>query len=118
MRPLTAWAVLVSALCAGCGSSPALPVSPPVPVKGRVTFRGKPLTQGRIVLEPTDGGHDAEGTIQPDGTFALTTFKEGDGALLGVHRVVIADADRTVTPKKETHVRVVEGKTDYAIDLK
>jgi len=35
------------------------------------------------------------GTIEPDGSYRLTTFDSGDGALLGRHRVTI-EATRIV----------------------
>ena len=118
MRPLATAAVLLSVLARGCGSEQALPVSPPVPVKGRVTYRGKPLAKGTITFEPTDGGREARGTIGPDGTFVLTTNQEGDGALIGVHRVAVSDADPPIRTKKDVHVRVTTDRTEYAVDLK
>ncbi len=119
MRLLATLATLVSLVCYGCGSpSEALAPSPPVPVKGKVTYRGKPLSKGEITLMPTDGGQQARGTIQSDGTFVLRTFKDEDGALIGVHAVSVTGTDQPLQLKKETHVRVVEGKSDYVIDLK
>jgi hypothetical protein len=118
MRAANGLAVLLTTLCVGCGSSQALPVNPPVPVKGKISYRGKPLTKGQITLEPTDGGHEAQGQIQPDGSFVLTTFKEGDGALIGVHQVSVTGIDPPVKTKKPTHVKVSETQNDYLIDLK
>jgi hypothetical protein len=57
-------------------------------VTGRVTYAGKPVTQGRIMFYP-EAGRAALGTIAPDGTYTLTTFKPNDGALVGSHRVTI-----------------------------
>src|SRR5262245_16358306 len=72
----------------GCGGSDGKPPEGlTVPVKGQVTYKGKPLTGGSIMFEPVDGGREAHGTIQPDGTFSLSTFRSGDGAVRGVHRV-------------------------------
>ncbi|MDG3007167.1 hypothetical protein [Paludisphaera mucosa] len=119
MRWSIAAAVLLAILCPGCDSGdPPLPPSAAAPAKGRITHRGKPLTGGRITLEPTDGGREAKGDVQPDGTFVLTTFQEGDGALPGVHRVSIAGVEPPLRTRGETHVRVSEGKTEYHIDLK
>jgi hypothetical protein len=105
-------------LCHGCGSSPTLPIAQPVPVKGRITYRGKPLNQGSITLEATDGGRDAKGKIEPDGSFTLTTNQDGDGAIIGVYRVVVTDTNPQVQTKKDAHVRVTEGQAEYVIDLK
>jgi hypothetical protein len=119
MRTLALMAALISLTCEGCGSSSeALPPSPPVPVKGKITYRGKPLPKGEITLTPTDGGQQARGTIQPDGTFVLRTFQGDDGALIGVHAVTVTGTDRPLTLKKDAHVRVIEGTSDYVIDLK
>ncbi len=117
-RVLAIFAALAVLSCHGCDSNPSLPPALPVPVKGKITYRGKPLTRGKIVLEPTDGGRDATGKIQPDGRFVMTTNQESDGAKVGVYRVVVAETDPQVQVKKEAHVRVTEGQTEYVIDLK
>ena len=82
---VSAAVVLVS--CWGCGGStdPAAPVST-VPVKGTVTYQGKPLTGGTIKFEPEGAGREAYGQIKPDGTYVLSTYKPDDGAVLGPHR--------------------------------
>jgi hypothetical protein len=118
MRVFTVMAALFSMLCHGCGSSQTLPIAQPVPVRGKITYRGTPLTQGQVTLEATDGGRDAKGKIEPDGRFTLTMNQEGDGATIGVYRVVVSDTDPRVQTKKETHLRVTEGQAEYLIDLK
>jgi hypothetical protein len=117
MRFLFVPVTVFSILCPGCGYGPALPVAQPVPVKGKITYRGKPLTQGQITLEATDGGRDAKGKIEPDGHFTLTTNQEGDGAIIGVYRVVVLGADSQLRTQKDVHVRVTEGQAEYVIDL-
>jgi hypothetical protein len=112
----------------GCGPNEAPFVGATVPVKGKITYKGQPLTQGGITFEPVDDSRPANGSIKPDGTFVLTTFKEGDGAVVGVHRVGVTDAGKAgkeVVPKKfasprasKVEVEVTEGKSDYTIDLK
>jgi hypothetical protein len=85
-------------LC-GCGSS-----NPPTyPVTGKVTFNGAPLPTGSVLLTPVGGGPSAQAAIQPDGTYAVWTFVEGDGAIPGKHHVLIAAAkdngpDAATTP--------------------
>ncbi len=83
-------ACLVS--CLGCG--PNRPAT--APVHGRVTYNGRPVVAGTIVFQPTHG-RPAMGEIQPDGSYKLTTFDAGDGALLGKHTVTI-DARRNPKP--------------------
>jgi hypothetical protein len=60
-----------------------------IPVKGKVTYKGQPVTKGSIKFEPDGFGREAHGQIQSDGTFVLTTLKEGDGAVAGHHRVAV-----------------------------
>src|SRR5262245_3303776 len=67
----------------GCGGGPTLGR-----VTGKVTYAGKPVTQGRIWFYP-EAGRAALGEIGPDGTYTLTTFKPNDGALVGPHRVAV-----------------------------
>ena len=116
--------LIVALSLSGCGqSSVAIPST--FSVKGKVSYKGKPLTKGSIVFEPTDAGKDAYGKIQPDGTFELTTYKEGDGAVVGTHRVYVTEQPKGAIPVKYTQassskveVEVGEATTDYPIDFK
>jgi len=84
-RIVQRWGWTVALLVvAGCG--PGLPEV--AKVSGRVTCDGKPVTTGTIQFWP-DQGRSARGTIQPDGTYSLTTFTDQDGAVLGKHTVTI-----------------------------
>lgn len=123
-RPTTL-AVVCLLSCWGCGSSAETRVlAPTVPVKGKVTYQGKPLTKGVISFEPKTNGRTAEGEIQPDGSFELSTFKKGDGATVDTHRISVTNTGLKL-PKKyndpsssKVEVQVTEGKTDYPVDLK
>jgi hypothetical protein len=89
------WVVL--AACAfSCGCGPAAGVSPTlIAVKGKVTYKNQPLTSGVIQFEPDDGyGRAAFGKLEADGTYVLTTYKEGDGVIAGHHRVSIVRVDK------------------------
>lgn len=57
-------------------------------VRGSVTYNGKAVPNGTISFIPADG-RSATGEIQPDGSYTLTTYRKGDGAILGQHKVVI-----------------------------
>lgn len=73
----------------GCGGSDNVTV---YPVKGTVTFDGAPMAGGgAISFVPTSSqkGKAAGGTIEPDGTFVLSTYADGDGSMVGTFRVVI-----------------------------
>jgi hypothetical protein len=79
------------ALCtaAGCGSrSNGLAV-----VKGKVTYKGKPVPNGTVNFNPVNGNKpSATGKIQPDGSYTLETFlgsRPSAGAVIGSHKVII-----------------------------
>jgi hypothetical protein len=81
--------VLCLAPCWGCGSVAERQLAELIPVKGKVTYKGQPLTKGSVEFEPRDFGRSASGDLQPDGTFVLGTLKEGDGVVAGHHRVFV-----------------------------
>jgi hypothetical protein len=77
----------------GCGTDPSKP--PLGRVHGRVTYNGKPLTNGSVIFTPVAGptggatGQIAAGQLGSDGSYTLTTFEKGDGAILGQHVVTV-----------------------------
>jgi hypothetical protein len=73
--------VLPLASCGGGGKKTAV-------VRGTLTYNGKPVPNGTISFIP-ESGPTATGEIQSDGTYALTTYRKGDGAVLGKHKVII-----------------------------
>ncbi len=80
-------------LLPGCG--PDRPET--ATVTGKVTFRGSPVSAGKIMFYP-ETGRAAVGTISADGTYRLTTFDSGDGAILGKHQVTITASKVTGGP--------------------
>lgn len=44
---------------------------------------------GTIELKSREHGVQARGTIENDGSFSLTTYEEGDGAVAGEHDAVV-----------------------------
>ena len=59
------------------------------PVKGSVTFEGKPVEGGALTFVPAGAGSGKPGAaqVQSDGTYVLGTYVEADGAVLGKHKV-------------------------------
>lgn len=115
------------AVLPGCGGSEASYSGPMIPVKGIVRFRGAPLVRGTITFEPEDIGREAHGEIQNDGTFVITTFKDGDGVVPGTFRVAINGQYKggKATPVKYRNASssklladVSSEKTEFAFDLK
>jgi hypothetical protein len=69
---------------AGCNRGPKM-----TPVTGKVNYNGRPLEFGVVMFQPPSG-QPAQGEIQPDGTFSLSTYRWNDGVVLGKHKVRIA----------------------------
>jgi hypothetical protein len=78
---------LAVALAVGCSRKSGRDKT--APVSGRVTYAGRPVTEGRIMFYPEDGRRMAIGAIDTAGNYFLTTYDRGDGAFLGKHKVVI-----------------------------
>jgi hypothetical protein len=84
VRSLFVSLLLACLALTGCGSSSRGTVN------GKVLFNGKPVTEGSLLFTPQDSANQAKpatGIVQPDGTFALGTEKDGDGAAIGLHNV-------------------------------
>lgn len=92
---LVALTALLVGPCWGCGSSIGTP-APLIAVKGKVTYKGLPVTKGVVEFEPEGYGRPAKGQLQADGTFELTTFKPGDGVVAGAHRISISEFDKSL----------------------
>ena len=83
----------------GCGGSSQNMLT--AAVSGTVTVNGQPVTGGGILFSPIVtgkklSGKPSAGPIQPDGTFSLTTYEAGDGAVIGMHQVVFSPPPATV----------------------
>jgi hypothetical protein len=57
------------------------------PVKGTVTYNGKPVPQGSIMFQP-EQGPAATANIK-NGSYSLKTYRNDDGAVLGKHKVTV-----------------------------
>lgn len=75
---------MIAAVASGC-SKPRRELAP---LTGKVTFEGKPLQFGSVTMEHSSG-QPATAAIQSDGTFAMATIGEGEGAAVGKWRVRI-----------------------------
>jgi len=87
MGRVVGWSItsVVLSIGLGCGGS-----DKPVPVSGKVTVNGVPVANAGIVFHPQDGkGRPASAETGEDGTYRLSTFNAGDGALKGDYRVTL-----------------------------
>ena len=89
---ITGLLCIVALGCGGSGKSyRQIPTDPAYPVKGRVLLSdGKPAKTGTVIFQPVErSGIEARGKIGNDGSFALTSRNDGDGALSGEYNFVV-----------------------------
>lgn len=127
-------------LCSGCFGQKGLETAP---VTGVVTYNGKPLPYGSVSFRP-QAGSPATGEIQSDGTFSLSTYRNGDGAIVGTHQVSVTSTEahagdmaetaantemkvpKSLIPKKYTSFStseltaevVADGENEFTLELK
>jgi hypothetical protein len=69
------------------------------PASGIVTIDGVPFTAGKVMFAPIAQGEErragrpALGRLQADGSFKLSTYEDGDGAVVGEHWATIIRLD-------------------------
>lgn len=116
----TALLVLVLGLV-GCGGpdGPKYDLTPH-PVKGKVLYDGKPASGVLVGLLPLDAPMppavpgNPNGVTGSDGSFTLTTFKEGDGACEGQYQVLLTWMTEVAQDKEETRKDKLLGWYDAA----
>jgi hypothetical protein len=101
--------LLLSAACcclAGCGETKKGQL-PTAQAAGQVTYRGKPLVRGEIkflpVQTPGKEARAAQGTLDEQGRYCLSTYAQDDGAVLGDYQVVVES--REAPPEDVTAAR-------------
>src|SRR4051794_22492076 len=94
----------IAAAFSGCGPTDRPPLAQ---VTGKVTYKGQPLEAGEVVFSPVlesaaRTGQPAIGTIGSGGWYRMTTFDDGDGALIGDHIVTVKSNEviRSEKPRK------------------
>jgi hypothetical protein len=81
-----------SALLAGCSRS-GPPRVPTHVAKGSISYQGQPIAGAFLVLHPKEGVRPdvptARAQVSPDGTFAVSTYDQADGAPAGEYVVTV-----------------------------
>ena len=57
-------------------------------VRGTIVLDGEPVRKGTVMFVPLSG-RAGRGLIEPDGTFQVSTYREGDGAAVGENKVAV-----------------------------
>jgi hypothetical protein len=97
-------------LSVGCGGDNAVH-----PVRGHVQAAdGRRPTFGTVELKADTGGLIASGKIEQDGSFRLSTYRNGDGAVAGRHRAIIVQMVNTEHLPLEKHHHVLDIHPRYA----
>jgi hypothetical protein len=97
---------LVAFTVAGCSGE-----APPdtVPVSGKVTYKGNPVTSGQVLFQPMQAVGEAAttglvrpavGTIGSDGRYSMKSFGEGEGVLPGEYEVAVISYADEPTPEE------------------
>ncbi|MBA2116150.1 carboxypeptidase regulatory-like domain-containing protein [Bremerella alba] len=63
---------------------------PLVDASGVATINGEPLDNAIVTFRPIEGNYAAFARTQNDGSFQLTTFDDGDGAVAGEFDVTVS----------------------------
>jgi hypothetical protein len=100
----------------GCGSGGATAPGL-IPVKGKVTYKGKPVTKGHVKFEPDGYGRAASGELQSDGTYSLGTHKGGDGVVAGHHRVAIVILEKSLAKDRSLNKYATPNSSGLTADV-
>jgi len=87
-----AFVVLLITGCGGGGSGNHLPTTP---VTVTVTYNGPPVEGATVTFVDETGDHPAYGRTDAQGVAKLTSYEEGDGAVVGPYKVSIAKSEVT-----------------------
>jgi hypothetical protein len=117
-------AALLTVSAAGCGKGDFATAT----VTGRVVHQGQGVPDVGVSFAPkgdgkkTSPGKPAIGVSDASGNFALSTYEEGDGAVVGQHQVSLSrDPEKGDLPGKTPENLMLEvkpGENAFEIELK
>ena len=124
-----AWLTIIGfagLLVSGCGSGDSYQI---VPVSGRVTLDGQPVSGARVLFEPVGEGDELDlgpgsfGKTDAEGRYTLDTVDRRPGALVGEHQVMIStfemapDLTKMDTVRKEEIPARYNAESDLTFDV-
>jgi hypothetical protein len=99
--------IFVFVFMAGCRNEVPLPGPVPQPVRGKLTYQGRPARAFRVVFNPINKWEGAQFTpsavTDENGEFRLCSYKPGDGAPEGEYAVTFT------WPKRRNNVDEEDG---------
>src|SRR5262245_32545139 len=90
---LAAAALVTFVLVAGCKSGPAVGQ-----VTGKVTFKGTPVTEGKITFYEPKTGQAVEGDLDKDGGYTIRDVRVGEYIVTIRPLTILIDSDPGKTP--------------------
>lgn len=115
-KALAAVVALMGLGIGGCGGSDGPDTEP---VTGIVTLDGQPVEGARVVFSPgSGGGQAASGVTDAEGKYELTTFSQGDGAVVGNYNVIVTKTEGGANPADVSNLEGLseEEKTAKAME--
>lgn len=90
-------------------------------VTGRVMYEGKPVPGGSLMFSPVRdaktpmSGKAGQAVVKSDGTYFVTTYANGDGAVVGKHQVSFSPPAMAQTEAPAgAHVQTAAAESPYA----
>jgi hypothetical protein len=114
--PVVLLAALLGPALSGCGSREVYGH-----ISGKVTFEGKPLSEGLVFFSNNDKGIHMSGDVKPDGSYEIITAK-GAGLPLGTYQVRVRPpleplpmgaGASLVAPKPKNYPNIPEKYREY-----
>jgi hypothetical protein len=95
--------ILTALGCAGASDRPAT-----FPVRGTITYRGKPVSDASVSFLATGAPRPAAGITDQDGNFTLSTYGVADGAVVGEHVVTVTKVAAPASAEAESQPASIE----------
>jgi len=83
------------------------------PVSGEVVYNGQPVVGAKVMFMSPASARIASGQSKEKGEFALTTFEDLDGAVIGDHKVAVSMFTDEMVSKMNLADQEALGKGGY-----
>jgi hypothetical protein len=93
--------IFVALLAAAVGCGDGIEMKPVALASGKVLCQGQPVANASVLFNPVSqgksalAGRQAYANTDANGEFVLSTYGNGDGAVVGKHKVIVAGDPQT-----------------------